>query len=117
MSLGRVSLLVGSTTALPAIAADLKAVADVRWENHKALVCLVEKTFDDNPRWPAECSPQSRIWRCGLSARAASDRTISFLVEDTKVEESVQRLHGVFFCATRHGPDWGGICSAFCQAG
>jgi aspartate kinase len=41
VSLGRMSLLVGSTAALPAIATDLRGVAEVRWENHKALVCLV----------------------------------------------------------------------------
>jgi hypothetical protein len=49
--------------------------------------------------------------------QGASDRTISFLVEESKVEESVQRLHGIFFPQAEPAPDWGGISSAFCQAG
>ena len=48
-SLGRMSLLVGSTTALPAIAAELQGVAEVRWENHKALVCLVGENIRRQP--------------------------------------------------------------------
>jgi hypothetical protein len=49
--------------------------------------------------------------------QGASDRTISFLVEESKVEESVQRLHGIFFPQREPVRDWGGISSAFCQAG
>jgi hypothetical protein len=47
----------------------------------------------------------------------ASDRAISFLVEDSKVVESVQRLHRAFFSKAEPVHDWGGISSAFCQAG
>jgi hypothetical protein len=49
--------------------------------------------------------------------QGASDRTISFLVEESKVEESVQRLHGIFFPQPDVARDWGGTSSAFCQAG
>jgi hypothetical protein len=49
--------------------------------------------------------------------QGASDGTISFLVEESKVEESVQRLHGAFFPHPEPAHDWGGISSAFCQAG
>ncbi len=48
-SLSHMSLLVGSTAALPAIAASLKDVAKVRWENHKALVCLVGENIRRQP--------------------------------------------------------------------
>ena len=47
----------------------------------------------------------------------ASDRTISFLVEESKVEESVRRLHGTIFPQSEPVRDWGGTSSAFCQAG
>jgi aspartate kinase len=40
-SRGGLALLVSSVSALPAIADELKGMANVRWENHKALVCLV----------------------------------------------------------------------------
>ena len=58
---------------------------------------------------------------CDMDVRVlcqgASDRTISFLVEESKVEESVQRLHGIFFPVAERASDWGGISSAYCQAG
>jgi aspartokinase len=47
----------------------------------------------------------------------ASDRTISFLVNDSKAAESVLRLHALFFPKPEPLPDWGGISTAFCQAG
>jgi aspartate kinase len=49
--------------------------------------------------------------------QGASDRTISFLVEESNLEESVRRLHGLFFPKEEPARDWGGISSAFCQAG
>jgi aspartate kinase len=117
MSLGRVSLLVGSTTALPAIAADLKGVADLRWENHKALVCLVGENIRRQPEVASRVFAAVSDMDVRVVCQGASDRTISFLVEETKVEESVQRLHRAFFAHPDAAPDWGGISSAFCQAG
>jgi aspartate kinase len=49
--------------------------------------------------------------------QGASDRTISFLVEESKVEDAVQRLHRIFFPQREPARDWGGISSAFCQPG
>jgi len=116
-SLGRVSLLVGSTQALPEIAAKLSDHADVRWENHRALVCLV----GENIRRDAEVASRVFATVADLDVKVlcqgASDRTISFLVEESKAQESVQRLHRVFFPNAESVHDWGGISSAFCQAG
>jgi ACT domain len=52
-----------------------------------------------------------------MVCQGASDRTISFLVGESRVEEAVQRLHGIFFPQPEPARDWGGISSAFCQAG
>jgi hypothetical protein len=52
-----------------------------------------------------------------MLCQGPSDRTISFLVEESKVEESVQRLHHLFFPKVEPGRDWGGISAAYCQAG
>ena len=116
-SLGRVSLLVGSSAALPEIAAKLRDHADVRWENHRALVCLV----GENIRRDAEVASRVFATVADLDVKVlcqgASDRTISFLVEESKAQESVQRLHRVFFPNAESVRDWGGISSAFCQAG
>jgi aspartate kinase len=116
-SLGRVSLLVNSTSALPEIALKLRDHADVRWENHRALVCLV----GENIRRDAEVASRVFATVADLDVKVlcqgASDRTISFLVEESKAQESVQRLHRVFFPNAESARDWGGISSAFCQAG
>jgi aspartate kinase len=117
MSLGRISLLVGSTAALPAITADLRGVADVRWENHKALVCLVGENIRRQPDVASRVFAAVSDMDVRVVYQGASDRTISFLVEESKVEESVQRLHGIFFPQAEPASDWGGISSAFCQAG
>jgi len=116
-SLGRISLLVGSTAALPAIAADLRGVAEVRWENHKALVCLVGENIRRQPDVASRAFAAVSDMDVRVVCQGASDRTISFLVEESKVEESVQRLHGIFFPQPEPARDWGGISSAFCQAG
>jgi aspartate kinase len=116
-SLGHVSLLVGSTAALPEIAADLRGVADVRWENHKALVCLVGENIRRQPEIASRVFAAVSDMDVRVVCQGASDRTISFLVEESKADESVRRLHGIFFPQQEPARDWGGISSAFCQAG
>ena len=48
-SRGSLALLVSSTSALPAIAEELKGLVNVRWENHKALICLVGEQIRRRP--------------------------------------------------------------------
>jgi len=114
---GRISLLAASAASLPAIAADLLGTANVRWENHKALVCLV----GENIRRQADVASRVFAGVADMEVRVlcqgASDGTISFLVDESKVAESVRRLHNLFFPKLEPARDWGGISSAFCQAG
>ncbi len=116
-SLGRISLLVSSTAALPKISADLQGVADVQWENHKALVCVVGENIRRQPEVASRAFAAVSDIEVRVLCQGASDRTISFLVDESKVEESVQRLHRVFFPMPESQRDWGGISAAFCQAG
>ena len=116
-SLSRVSLVVDSTAALQHIADDLKDVADVRWENHKALVCLVGENIRRQPEIASRVFGAVSDMDVRVLCSGASDRTISFLVEESRVEESVQRLHRLFFPRVDPAQDWGGISSAYCQAG
>jgi aspartate kinase len=115
-SLGRVSLLVSSSAPLSAIAADLRGVANLRWEAHKALVCLVGAHLQRHPD-----SANDVFAAVGdLNVRVVSqgvDRTISFLVGKENVQESVQRLHALLFVKSAPAPDWGGVSAAFCQVG
>jgi len=116
-SLDRISLLVGSTEPLPAIAADLKSVAGMHWENHKALVCLVGENIRRQPEVASRVFAAVADLNVRVACQGASDRTISFLVEESKAEESVQRLHELFFPCPEPRRDWGGLSSAYCQAG
>jgi len=115
-SLGRMSLLVSSTAALPAIAAELRGVAEVRWENHKALVCLVGENIRRQPDVASRALAAVSDMDVRVVCQGASDRSISFLVEESRVEESVQRLHRLFFPRQEPLADWGGNSSAYCQA-
>jgi aspartate kinase len=116
-SLGKISLLVGSTAALPQIATRLSGVADVKWENHRALICLVGENIRREPEVASRAFAAVSDLDVRVLCQGASDRTISFLVEESKAQESVQRLHRVFFPNAEAISDWGGISSAFCQAG
>jgi aspartate kinase len=92
-------------------------VAELRWENHKALVCLVGENIRRQPEVASRVFAAVSDMDVRVVCQGASDRTISFLVEETKVEESVQRLHAAFFAQPDTAPDWGGLSSAICQAG
>lgn len=116
-SLGRISLLVSSSSALPNIAAQLRDQADVRWENHRALVCLVGENIRRDPAVAGRVFATVSDLDVRVLCQGASDRSISFLVEESKVEESVQRLHRVFFPREEAVRDWGVTSTAFCQAG
>jgi aspartate kinase len=116
-SLGRISFIVGSAAALPAIAADLQHLADVRWQNHQALVCLVGDNIRRQPEVASRAFAAVSDMDVCVVCQGASDRTISFLIDESKVEESVRRLHRVFFPLKEPANDWGGISSAYCQAG
>jgi aspartate kinase len=116
-SVGRLSVLAGSTARLPEIASRLKGVAEVRWENHKALLCLVGENLRRQPELASRAFAAVADMDVRMLCQDASDRTISFLVDEDRVEESVRRLHGLFFPRREPSRDWGGISSAYCQAG
>ena len=113
----RMSLLVGSTGPLPAIAAALRGIAEVRWENHKAFVCLVGENIRRQPDVVSRVFAAVSDLDVRVLCQGATDRTISFLVEESKLEESVRRLHGIFFPQPEPARDWGGISSAYCEVG
>jgi aspartate kinase len=105
-----------SPAAVAQETANSSCVASPRWENNKALVCLVGENIRHHPevaRLVLTATSDLEISFC----QNASDRTISFLVEESNVEESLRRLHRVFFPKPEIVRDWGGISAAFCQAG
>jgi aspartate kinase len=114
-SAGRLLLIVGSGADLSRIVSNLQDVAGVRWENHKALVCLVGENLRRQPEIASHAFAAVSDLDVRVICQGASDRTISFLVPEEKVEESVQRLHSEFFPRHEQARDWGAVSVAFCQ--
>lgn len=96
-SRGSLSLLVTSTDALPKIAEELKGLAHVRWENHKALVCLVGEKVRRQPEIASQVFRALADVDLRLICQGASERNISFLVDESQAEDLVRRLHRLFF--------------------
>jgi len=115
-SRGSLSLLVTSTTSLPAIAEELKGLANVRWENHKALVCLVGEKIRRRPEVASQVFRAIADIDMRMLCQGASERNISFLVDESRAEESIKRLHKVFF-SSESKPEPRANHYALCQSG
>lgn len=111
-SRGSLALLVSSVSALPAIAEELKGMANVRWENHKALVCLVGEQVRRRPEIASQAFRAIGEIDVRMICQGASERNISFLVDESRAVEAMQRLHRAFFSR----PEPAVARSAMCQA-
>ena len=96
-SRGRVSLLVSGTSALPAVAADLQGAANLRWENHKALVCLVGENLREKPGIAALVFRELADKKIRMISQGASEINLTFVIEEDEVQDVIQRLHKTFF--------------------
>jgi len=115
-SRGGLSLLVSSTESLHAVAEELKGLAYVGWENHKALVCLVGEKIRRRPEIASRVFRAIGDMDARMICQGASERNISFLVDESQAEESVRRLHRLFFSNPEDRPA-DGPPQAMCQAG
>ena len=114
-SRGSLALLVSSITALPAIAEELKGMANVRWENHKALVCLVGEQIRRRPEIASQAFRAIADIDVRMICQGASERNISFLVDESRAVEAVQRLHRSFFSTAESAKEYS-TSLAMCQA-
>jgi aspartate kinase len=114
-SRGSLSLVLSSAAALPAIAEELKDRARVRWENHKALVCLVGENIRRRPEIASQVFHAVSHINLRMICQGASERNISFLVDESDAEETVRRLHDLLF-STPTRPASGSTSSMY-QAG
>jgi aspartate kinase len=113
----RLSLLVSSTSVLPAVAADVRNLANLEWENHKALVCVVGENLDRQPDLVSRVFAAVSDMDVRVLCQGGSDRILSFLVEETKAEESLRRLHALFFSDRKQPAPAQLNSAALCQAG
>jgi aspartate kinase len=116
-SRGSLSLLVTSSDALPKIAEELKGLATVRWENHKALVCLVGEKVRRQPEIASQVFRALSDVDLRMICQGASERNISFLVAESQAEDLVRRLHRLFFQSRFDRYSIGSASQPMCQAG
>ena len=92
-----VSLTVDSNEAIPAIAADLGKLADVKYEGRKAIVCLVGENLRGTSGVAAKVFSTIADVNVRMISQGASEINITFVIEEDDVPKVVQRLHKEFF--------------------
>ncbi len=92
-----VSLTVDSNESIPALAADLAKLADVKYEGRKAIVCLVGENLRDTPGIAARVFGELADVKIRMISQGASEINLTFVIEEDHVQEVVQRLHRTFF--------------------
>lgn len=92
-----VSLTVDSNDKLPAIAADLSKLADVKYEGKKALVCLVGEDIRGQNGMAAQVFSAIRHINVRMISQGASEINMSFMIDEEDADEAVRSLHAAFF--------------------
>ncbi len=92
-----VSLTVDSNDKLPAIAADLSQVADVKYEGKKALVCMVGEDIRGQNGIAAQVFAAIRHINVRMISQGASEINMSFMIDEDDADEAVRSLHAAFF--------------------
>ena len=92
-----VSLTVDSNDKLPAIAADLSQLADVKYEGRKALVCMVGYDIRGKSGISAQVFSAIRHINVRMISQGASEINMSFMIDEDDADEAVRSLHAAFF--------------------
>ncbi|MGD0860629.1 MAG: lysine-sensitive aspartokinase 3 [Terracidiphilus sp.] len=92
-----VSLTVDSNDNLPAIAADLSKLADVKYEGKKALICMVGEDIRGKNGMAAQVFTAIRHINVRMISQGASEINMSFMIDEDDADEAVRSLHAAFF--------------------
>jgi aspartate kinase len=92
-----VSLTVDSNESIPALAADLAKLADVKYEGRKAIVCLVGENLRETPGIAARVFGELSDVKIRMISQGASEINLTFVIEEDEVPQVVRRLHKTFF--------------------
>jgi aspartate kinase len=92
-----VSLTVDSNDNLPAIAADLGQLADVKYEGRKALICMVGDDIRGQNGMAAQVFSAIRHINVRMISQGASEINMSFMIDEDDADEAVRSLHAAFF--------------------
>ncbi len=92
-----ISVTVDSNEQLPAICAELGKIADVKLEGHKALICLVGEDIRGHSGIAARVFSAVKHVNVRMISQGASEINMSFMIEESDVEEAIRSLHAEFF--------------------
>jgi aspartate kinase len=92
-----VSLTVDSNEAIPAIAADLQKLGDVKYEGRKAIVCLVGENIRETPGVAGKVFSAVSGINVRMISQGASEINLTFVIEEDDVPRAVKQLHDIFF--------------------
>jgi aspartate kinase len=92
-----VSLTVDSNESIPALAADLAKLADVKYEGRKAIVCLVGENLREVPGIAGRVFGELSDLKIRMISQGASEINLTFVIEEDAVPGVIQRLHKAFF--------------------
>jgi aspartate kinase len=92
-----ISLTVDSNQQLPEICAELSKIADVKYEGQKALVCLVGEDIRGQQGIAAQVFAAVKHVNVRMISQGASEINMSFMIEESDVDEAVRSLHSHFF--------------------
>jgi len=92
-----ISLTVDSNERLPEICDELGRIADVKLEGHKALICMVGEDIRGRSGISGRVFSAIRHVNVRMISQGASEINMSFMIEESDVEEAVRSLHAEFF--------------------
>jgi aspartate kinase len=92
-----VSVTVDSNESIPALAADLAKLADVKYEGRKAIVCVVGESLREKPGVAARVFGELSDVKIRMISQGASEINLTFVIEEDDVPHVVKRLHSTFF--------------------
>ena len=94
-----VSLTVDKTDQLEKIIAELEEVAEVSRRNGRAIVCVVGEGIRHTRGVSAKIFSALADVQIGMISLGASRLNVTFVVEESDLEEVVRRLHQTFFAS------------------
>ncbi len=92
-----ISLTVDSNERLPEICEELGKIADVKMEGHKALICMVGEDIRGHNGMAGRVFSAVKHINVRMISQGASEINMSFMIEESDVEDAVRSLHAEFF--------------------
>jgi aspartate kinase len=92
-----ISVTVDSNERLPEICGELSKMADVKLEGHKALICMVGEDIRGRSGISGRVFSAIRHVNVRMISQGASEINMSFMIEESDVDEAVRSLHAEFF--------------------